>query len=60
MRNAARYNSVSGNPVIKDGRAELHFITDPAVNKQDVTVEMSVDELERLVRRISLRLGSLK
>ena len=44
-------SSVSGSPVLKGDFVELNFITDPAISANDVTVEMSRCELERLHRR---------
>ena len=60
MRKRLIYKSVSGTPVLKEGTVELNFIIDPAVGKDDVTVEMSWSELERLHRRISERLSQHK
>jgi hypothetical protein len=56
MRRRHVYKSVSGNPVLNGDRVELNFIIDPASGEDDVTVEMSRSELERLNRRISDRL----
>ena len=49
--------SVSGTPVLKGDLVELNFVTDPAISTDDVTVEMSRSELDRLHRRISDRLS---
>ena len=57
MQKRIIYRSVSGTPVIKGDLVELNFITDPAVSADDVTVEMSRSELDRLHRRISDRLS---
>jgi hypothetical protein len=57
MRKRIIYRSVSGTPVLKGDLVELNFITDPAVSADDVTVEMSRSELDRLHRRISDRLS---
>jgi hypothetical protein len=57
MRKRIIYRSVSGTPVLKGDLVELNFITDPAVSADDVTVEMSRSELDRLYRRISDRLS---
>jgi hypothetical protein len=56
MRRRLIYRSISGTPVLNGDSVELNFITDPAVSQEDVTVEMSRSELERLHRRISDRL----
>lgn len=56
MRKTARYFSVSGNPAVNGKKAELNFVTDPAKNDIDVVVEMTLEELERLSRRILQRL----
>jgi hypothetical protein len=60
MRRRLIYRSISGNPVLNGDSVELNFITDPAVSQEDVTVEMSRSELERLHRRISDRLSPHK
>jgi hypothetical protein len=60
MRRRLIYRSVSGTPVLKEDSVQLNFITDPAVSEDDVTVEMSRSELERLHRRISERLSQHK
>jgi hypothetical protein len=60
MRRRLIYRSISGTPVLKGDSVELNFITDPAVSQEDVTVEMSRSELERLHRRISDRLSPHK
>ena len=57
MRKRLIYKSISGNPVLNGDSVELNFITDPVVSADDVTVEMSISELERLHRRISDRLS---
>ena len=57
MRRRLIYKSVSGTPVLKGDSVELNFITDPAISEDDVTVEMSRSELERLYRRIADRLS---
>jgi hypothetical protein len=57
MRKRIIYRSVSGTPVLKGDQVELNFITDPAVSTDDVTVEMSRSEFDRLYRRISDRLS---
>jgi hypothetical protein len=57
MRRRLIYRSISGTPVLNGDSVELNFITDPAVSQEDVTVEMSRSELERLHRRISDRLS---
>jgi hypothetical protein len=57
MRRRLIYKSVSGTPVLKGDSVELNFITDPAISADDVTVEMSRSELERLHRRIADRLS---
>jgi hypothetical protein len=56
MRKRLIYKSVSGNPVLNGELVQLNFVTDPAFNVEDVTVEMSMSELERLHRRIADRL----
>jgi hypothetical protein len=56
MRKRLIYKSVSGNPVLNGDSVELNFVTDPALSADDVTVEMSRSELERLHRRIADRL----
>jgi hypothetical protein len=60
MRRRLIYKSVSGTPVLKEDVVELNFITDPAVNDDDVTVQMSRSELERLHRRIADRLSHMQ
>jgi hypothetical protein len=60
MRRRLIYRSISGTPVLNGDSVELNFITDPAVSQEDVTVEMSRSELERLHRRISDRLSPRK
>jgi hypothetical protein len=60
MRKRLIYKSVSGNPVFNGNSVELNFVTDPALSQDDVTVEMSRSELERLHRRISDRLSQHK
>jgi hypothetical protein len=60
MRRRLIYRSVSGNPVLNGDSVELNFITDPVLSADDVTVEMSRSELERLHRRISDRLSQQK
>jgi hypothetical protein len=60
MRRRLTYRSISGTPVLNGDAVELNFITDPAVSQEDVTVEMSRSELERLHRRISDRLSPHK
>ena len=60
MRKRLIYNSVSGNPVLHGDSVELNFVTDPALSQDDVTVQMSRSELERLHRRISDRLSQHK
>jgi hypothetical protein len=60
MRRRLIYRSISGTPVLNGDSVELNFITDPAVSQEDVTVEMSRSELERLHRRISDRLSPHK
>ena len=57
MRRRLIYRSVSGTPILKGDWVELNFVTDPAVSTDDVTVEMSRSELERLHRRIADRLS---
>jgi hypothetical protein len=57
MRKRLIYKSISGNPVLNGDSVELNFITDPVFSADDVTVEMSISELERLHRRISDRLS---
>jgi hypothetical protein len=57
MRKRLTYKSVSGALILKEDSVQLNFITDPAVSNDDVTVEMSRSELERLHRRISERLS---
>jgi hypothetical protein len=57
MRKRVVYRSVSGTPVLKGDLVELNFVTDPAISSDDVTVEMSRSELDRLHRRISDRLS---
>ena len=57
MRRRLIYRSVSGTPVLKGDLVELNFVTDPAISTDDVTVEMSRSELERLHRRIADRLS---
>ena len=57
MRRRLIYRSISGTPVLDGDSVELNFITDPAINEDDVTVEMSRSELERLHRRIADRLS---
>lgn len=57
MQKRVVYRSVSGTPVLKGDLVELNFITDSAVSADDVTVEMSRSELDRLHRRISDRLS---
>jgi hypothetical protein len=59
MRRRVIYRSVSGTPVLKGDLVELNFITDPAISADDVTVEMSRSELDRLHRRISDRLSHM-
>jgi hypothetical protein len=56
MRRRLVYRSVSGTPVLNGDAVELNFITDPAIDRDDITVVMSRSELERLHRRISDRL----
>jgi hypothetical protein len=60
MRKRLIYKSVSGNPVLKGDSVELNFITDPVFGTDDLTVEMSRSEFERLHRRISDRLSQQK
>jgi hypothetical protein len=60
MRKRLIYKSVSGNPLLNGDSVELNFITDPVLSADDVTVEMSRSELERLHRRISDRLSQQK
>jgi len=60
MRKRLIYKSVSGNPVLNGDSVELNFITDPVLSADDVTVQMSRSELERLHRRISDRLSQRK
>ena len=60
MRKRLIYKSVSGNPVLNGDSVELNFITDPVLGADDVTVEMSRSEFERLYRRISDRLSQQK
>jgi hypothetical protein len=60
MRRRLIYRSISGTPVLNSDSVELNFITDPAVSQEDVTVQMSRSELERLHRRISDRLSPHK
>jgi hypothetical protein len=60
MRKRLIYKSVSGNPVFHGDSVELNFVTDPALGADDVTVEMSRSELERLHRRIADRLSQHK
>jgi hypothetical protein len=60
MRKRLIYKSVSGNPVLRGDLVELNFVTDPALSGDDVTVQMSRSELERLHRRISDRLSQHK
>ena len=57
MRRRIIYRSISGNPVLRGNLVELNFVTDPAINADDVTLEMSRPELERLYRRIADRLS---
>ena len=60
MRKRLIYKSVSGNPVLHGDSVELNFVTDPALSADDVTVEMSRSEFERLHRRIADRLSQHK
>jgi hypothetical protein len=60
MRKRLIYKSISGNPVLNGDSVELNFITDPVFSADDVTVEMSISELERLHGRISDRLSRQK
>jgi len=60
MRKRLICKSVSGNPVRHGDSVELNFVTDPAFGADDVPVEISRSERERLYRRISDRLSQHK
>ncbi len=53
MRKQLRFASVSGTALKRDNGIELHFVTDPAKNADDVVIEMTWDELKRLHARMA-------